>query len=220
MTIEPQPPTIEPDPAAVFAIALSLWENCEKTRRENDLNLSDCYNGYDQLMREIMRIANQFEDWCCHHINFNEFGEVWPYFLSDKFGAVCAATLGTEFLMEFCDDDCLRIALALKLPVISDGIMPIPVDLIAPNPVPNAGFRKFRIQTVRDSLADRQPNPYVMGDEPYDESFSEPYFSLYGVDTAGLHEHIADRDSYMKILQLAQRIAPAIAFPPIPTSSI
>jgi hypothetical protein len=218
MTAEHAIATPEPDPAAVFAIALSLWEGCEKSRRENDWNLSDCYNGYDQLMREIMRIANQFENWSCSHVNFDELGEVWPYYLGDKFGDACLSILGIERLMDFSEEDCLRIALALNLPVISDGIMPVPVDLTAPNPIAGAGFRQFRIQTVRDSVDDRQPSPYVVGDEPFDEEFCEPYFSLYGVDATELLEHIADRNSYGEILQLVRRLAPGIAFPLLPSS--
>jgi len=31
-------------------------------------------------MREVMRVANQFENWACRNVNFDEFNEVWPYF--------------------------------------------------------------------------------------------------------------------------------------------
>jgi len=208
---------IEPDSAAVFAVALSLWEICEKQRRENNWNISECYNGVDEFMREVMRIANQFENWACRHVNFNEFNEVWPYYLGDNFGVTCLSVLSFECLMDFGEGDCLRIALGLRLPVISDGKLPIPIDLTAVNPVAGAGFRKYRIQTLRDTLEDNEPMAFVAGDDPFDENFGSFYFSLYGVETTGELEHIADRPNYDGVLKLAQKLAPGIAFPVSPT---
>jgi hypothetical protein len=207
----------EPDSAAVFAVALSLWEICEKRRRENNLNISECYNGVDQFMREVMRIASQFENWACRHVNFNEFNEVWPYFLGDNFGATCLSVISLECLMDFGEGDCLRVALGLRLPVISDTKLPVPIDLIAANPVAGAGFQKYRIQTLRDTLEENEPTPFVAGDDPFDQNYGSFYFSLYGVETTGKLEHIADRKNYEEILKLAQKIAPGIAFPVSPT---
>jgi hypothetical protein len=51
--------TVEPDSAAVFSIALSLWEICERQSRETGFNISECYKGVDQFMREVMRIADR-----------------------------------------------------------------------------------------------------------------------------------------------------------------
>lgn len=40
------------DPAAVFAAANSLWEECRKVAfNDRSLDLSEAYNGWDQLMR-------------------------------------------------------------------------------------------------------------------------------------------------------------------------
>jgi hypothetical protein len=211
--------TVGPDSAAVFSIALSLWEICEKQSRETGFNISECYNGVDQFMREVMRIANQFEDWACRYVNFNEFAEVWAYYLGDNFGKTCLSVLSLSCLMEFNENDCLRVALQLKLPVNSGGNLPVPIDLTACNPVPAAAFCKFRIQTVRDSLQDNEPTPFVAGDEPFDENFSNFYFSLYGIESSGRLEHIADRRTYEQVLDLAQKIAPSIAFPVSPTFS-
>jgi hypothetical protein len=216
MNAEPGNATVDPDSAAVFSIALSLWEACEKNWRENHFNISACYNGVDQFMREVMRIANQFENWACCHVDFNEFNEVWPYYLGDNFGATCLSVMSLECLMDFDEDDCLRVALGLKLPVISDGKLPIPIDLTAVNSVTGSAFHKFRIQTVRNSLEDNEPVPFVAGDDPFDEDFSDLYFSLYGVDMTGLLEHIADRRSYNEILRLAEKLAPGIEFPVSP----
>jgi len=71
-----------PDPASVFACALSLWQACNKHADEEKLNLSDFYNGMDQFMREAMRVANLFEAWACLHIEFNDLEDVWPYVLA------------------------------------------------------------------------------------------------------------------------------------------
>jgi hypothetical protein len=120
--------------------------------------------------------------------------------------------------MDFGERECLRVAIGLRLPVIYDNKLPVPIDLTAANPVTGAGFQKFRIQTIRDSLEDNAPTPYVAGDDPFDEDFGTLYFSFYGVDSSGLLEHIADRRSYQEILSLAQNLMPAIDFPVSPTS--
>jgi hypothetical protein len=217
MKTEFQTATVEPDSAAVFAMALSLWEVCEKRWRETNFDISDCYNGVDQFMREVMRIANQFENWACHHVNFNEFNEVWAYYLGDNFGKTCLDILPMNCLMDFSKDDCLRVAMSLRLPVVSDGRLPVPIDMTALNPVPGAAFKKFRIQTVRNTLEDDEPTPFVAGDDPFDENFGSFYFSLYGVETSGVLEHIADRHNYEDVLNLAQKLAPLITFPVSPT---
>src|SRR2546422_2908149 len=80
--------TVEADPAAVFGCALSLWhERSKRAAADPTLNLSDCYAGWDELMRQVMRIANQFEQWACLHIFFDELNDVWPYMLEQRFGA-------------------------------------------------------------------------------------------------------------------------------------
>src|SRR5688572_21668190 len=61
----------EVDPAAVFAAATSIWDVCHKRAGDDPaLNLSDAYNGMDQLMREVMRIGETFEKWACLHVEF------------------------------------------------------------------------------------------------------------------------------------------------------
>jgi hypothetical protein len=210
--------TILPDSAAVFASALSLWQVCQKHAADDTkLNLSECYNGMDQFMREVMRVANQFETWSCLHIDFDELNDVWPYLLDDRFGETCLAVLSPSALAQFDDSDCLRVAIRLRLPVILDDELPIPIDLSAPNPISGTGFREFRIQTVRDSVEDGDPMPYTGDDEPFDEEFGRPYFGLYGVGEDGRLEHIADRRTYAEALSLAQKLAPGVAFPNAPT---
>jgi hypothetical protein len=218
MINEPDPATALPDPAAVFSCALSLWQ-ASQNRVSNDakLNLSECYHGMDQFMRELMRIANLFETWACEHLDFKELNDVWPYLMEDKFGNTCMGILQPTMLMHFDETDCLRVALHLRLPVILDGKLPVPFDLILPNPSINAGFREFRIQTIRDSVEYGQPVPFVADDEPFDEEFGIPYFGIYGIDANGELEHIADRPSYLEAIALARKIAPGIAVPLSPT---
>jgi hypothetical protein len=220
MNLEPQSAKILPDPAAVFSCALSLWQ-ATRTRALNDtgLNLSDSCNGMDQFMRELMRIATLFETWACENLNFNELNDVWPYLLEDRFGEACLDLLPPTSLARFDESDCLRAALRLKLPVNIDSKLPVPFDLTLPNPVVNAGFREFKIQTIRDSSEDRIAVPFVAGDEPFDEEFGIPYFGVYGIDADGKLEHIADRRTFLEARDLVQKLAPGIEFPSAPTFS-
>lgn len=217
MTTETESATILPDPAAVFASALSLWQACQKQANGQKLNLSECYNGMDEFMREVMRVGNQFESWACSHIDFDELNDVWSYLLQDKFGDACLDLILPSAVAQFDETDCLSVALHLRLPVMLDDRLPIPVDLAAPNPIAGTGFLEFRIQTVRNSLDHGDVVPFVADDDPLDEQFGERYFVLYGVGKDGKLEHIADRTTYGEVLNLAQKLAPGVAFPNSPT---
>jgi hypothetical protein len=106
----------QPDPAAVFAAAMSLWKECHRqSENEPQLNLSDCYSGIDGLMREIMRIAILFEVWSCEHVIFEELNDVWPYLLEDRFGQECLSFFLPDGLSEFGIGDCQRVAARLRL---------------------------------------------------------------------------------------------------------
>jgi hypothetical protein len=208
-------PQSQSDSAAIFAIAMSLWEACHKSAKANSqLNLSEAYNGLDQFMREIMQVASEFESWACHHIEFAELDEPWPYLLQDHFGETCLQVLLPDKLAVFDASDCLRVALLLGLSVKLDSNLPVPVDVIATNPFysTGSGFRKFRIQTVRNSVEDNDCVVYSAGDDPFDSNFGPPYFGLYGVGEDGLSEHIADRTSYSEAVRLAQKLAPGVNF--------
>ncbi len=206
------------DPAAVFAISHSLWQCCtQQAAVDPKLNLSDSYTGMDGFMREVMRIATQFETWACQHIAFDELDEVWPYLLQDKFGKCCLATLLPAALAAFDETDCLRIALRLKLPVRLSDSLRVPIDLRADNPMTGSGFVALRIQTVRCSREDGSMSPFTSDDEPFDEDFEAPLFGLYGVERNGEMEHIADRETYTAALDLAKKIAPGITFPSVPS---
>lgn len=107
----------QPDPAAVFGCALSLWQACWKPPKASEhVNLSECYNGGDEFMRVVMRVATRFETWASLHIAFDELDDVWPYMMEDRFGAACIAVMGVMNLAEFSDSDCLWVALQLRLP--------------------------------------------------------------------------------------------------------
>lgn len=202
------------DDAAIFAIASSLWTQLhELEAKDRSLNLSDHFNGVVQLMREVMRVGRQFEEWSCQHIDFDELTDVWPYLLQDRFAKTCFDLLRWEVLTQFDEDDCLRTALALQLPVRADVGLSVPVDVKAVLPKSDSSFVAFRIQTVRRDLEHGDICAYVMGDEPDDSNFSEPWFALYGMDDDGLCDHIADRKTYSALVALAHRLCPGIAFP-------
>jgi hypothetical protein len=207
-----------PDPAAVFATATSLWQACHKLAVADQLvDLSESYSGKDGLMREVMRIGSQFEAWACSHIAFEELDDVWPYLLEDRFGAACLSVIVPTALAQFDESDCLCVAMRLGLPVrLSEGLR-IPIDLHAPNPVTESSFFQFRIQTVRCMIEDDDTVPFTASDDPFDEEFGPPFFSLSGADRDGRLEHIADRRTYSEALSLAQKLAPGVAFPAAPT---
>ena len=108
----------EADPAGVFACANSLWRACQKAAIDNPgLDLSEAYNGYDQLMREVMRVGEVFEQWACVNVEFDRFAEVWPYLLEMRFGDVCVSLFGADGLANFSEADCLVVAWTLELPL-------------------------------------------------------------------------------------------------------
>jgi hypothetical protein len=217
MSTKTESAIVPPDSAAVFACALSLWQAGQKRANQDHLDISECYNGMDQFMREVMRVANQFEAWACLHVNFDEVNDVWPYFLEDRFGEACLAVLLPSALSNFDESFCLLVALRLRLPVMVDDALPIPINLNARNPVFQSAFRELRIQTVRRRNEDGEPTPYCCGDDPFDEEFGSPFFGLYGVAGDGILDHIADRGTYAEVLALVQKLAPGVNFPSVPT---
>lgn len=210
--------TDQADPAAVFACALSLWRECmRRSQSGRKVNLSECYNGGDEFMRVIMRVGNRFEEWACSHIDFEALEMAWPYFLEEAFGEACVALKNVTGLHEFCDIDCLQVALRLKLPVKAGGGLPVPVDVSAGNPIEESEFRRFRIQTVREGK-EGDIEPFTTADDPFDEKFGRPLFGLYGVCDDGMLEHIRDFDTYGAAVRLVRKLAPGIQFADTPHS--
>lgn len=211
--------TEPPDPAAVFACALSLWRECMRySRSGTQVNLSECYNGGDEFMRVIMRVGTRFEEWACKHIAFEGLEEVWPYLLEEKFGETYVALKGASSLDAFDDNDCLEVSLRLRLPVKVRDCLPVPIDISAWNPVVESEFRKFRIQTLRRC---NKSNVilYTATDAPFADSFGHPFFCLYGVCDDGLLKRIAEFDTYDAAVGLVRKLAPGIKFPDVPYSS-
>jgi hypothetical protein len=217
MTAAPSSSVCEPDPAAILGAAVSLKKACEDIARKERINLSECYNGGDEFMRQVMRVASLFETWCCEYLDFSQFSDVWPYLLEDKFGDAFLKVSFPTCLTEFDSMGCLRVAMELALPVrVVDGL-PVPVDLTSANPNPASPFRHFQIRTVRRHNQDNEIFQYTPRDEPDDEDFGAVFFGLYGLEVDGVAEHIADRDSYAQAVALAGKLAPGIQFPPTPT---
>lgn len=206
--------SVAPDSAGVFAVAHSLWQACfEAAERDERSDLSAAYNGIDQLMREVMRVGVLFEEWACTHVDFDEFGEVWPYFIAGNFGNAWVELGSACTVDQFDENECLRIAWHLGMPLRVDGTLPLPVDQIAENSVLGSKFSRFRIQTVRRSLEDDDIEPFTPVEEFFDEEFGPVFFALYGVFASGELEHIADRDTYAAAVELAQNLAPGVPFP-------
>ena len=202
-------PSEEVDPAAVFAIATSLRKACEEAEAADpSLDLVAAYNGWDQFTRELMRVAAMFEEWSCLHVAFDHLEHTWSYFLENSFGKACLKVMEAGGLASFDAVDCLRLAFRLRLPIWENGELPIPVDVIVDNTVVGSAFKAFRIQTVRDLLAEPQIVPYTESDDPFDENLGDRYFGIYGVDEEGFLEHIANRCSYVLARELVLNLAP------------
>lgn len=203
-----------PDPAAVFACAKSLHDAClEREEEDQGLDLSEAYQGMDVLMREVMRVGDEFENWACRHVAFHELAEVWPYLLEEQFGRACLEIMGADSFADFDADDCLRIAFKLRLPMRVDGSLPLPVCVEAQNPLADAEFQRLRIQTIRCEWDDdREVAAFTEEDDPFDENYSAPAFGIYGVKEDGL-EFIAERKTYAEARALSARLLPGIAFP-------
>lgn len=180
------------------------------------MNLSECYNGIDQFMREVMRVANQFETWACLHVDFANLNDVWPYLLQDRFGEACLALVLPSALAEFDDTDCLCVTIHLRLPILFDEALPLPINVTALNPISGSPFREFKIQTIRYSNDGEYSVPYSVDDDPYDEEFNSPNFVLFGIGERGLIEHIAERATYTEVVRLVRKLAPGVAFPDAP----
>lgn len=203
-----------PDPAAIFAAALSLWEAWTKAESMGEeLSLSDSYNGMDEFMRQVMRVADLFERWSCDHVFFDALDPMWPYLLHDKFGPACRCAMMPGHLDKFDATDCLRVAMSLQLPMRHSSGLPIPADTTAINPVPHSEFVSFRIQSVRDANEGQAAVPYTFDDEPFDEAFGSPYYALYGIRSDAVQEHIAMRPTFADLVRLAECLAPGIRFP-------
>lgn len=220
MNADTIPTSTDLDPAAVFAGALSLWNACWQAVDHNpSLNLSEAYHGGDEFMRQIMRVASLFENWCADKVEFEQLDEVWPYLLEDRFGDACLELMGTEAFSSFGEADCFRVAMHLTLPIkVLDGLS-VPVNLNAEHPDDASPFKQLQIRSVRRCLteADQDIRQYTIHDDPEDPEFSDVFYGLYGLDVDGIAEHIADRSTYKSARILALKIAPGVDFPEVPT---
>ena len=205
------------DPAAVLACALSLQSAYLNLQdKDPSFNISESYNGRDQFMREIMRVGELFEAWSAAHVHFDEFGEVWPYMLEEKFADACLKTIHPGALSSFDDADCFCTAIHLKLPLHGRNGLPIPVDLRRQNPLSASRFRFFQILSVRKHLGDNHIHPFSSMDDPADQSYGKIFYGLYGINGHGEAEHIADRHSYSDARSLAVALIPNLGFPEFP----
>jgi hypothetical protein len=206
------------DPAAVFAGALSLWNACwQAVDHDPALNLSQVYHGGDEFMRQLMRAASLFESWCGARIDFENLDDVWPYLLEDRLGDACLEVMGPECFASFDETDCLRVALHLRLPVrVLEGLA-VPVILTEENTNFESPFCQFQIRTVRRFEPEGDIRQYSVNDDPEDGDYGPVFFGLYGLESDGVAEHIADRDTYAGARELAMKLAPGVRFPESPT---
>lgn len=182
-------------------------------------NLSECFNGGDEFLRQMMRIGELFEAWACDHVAFEELEDVWPYYLEDHFGDACLHVLTPTGLPHFSREDCLRVALQLAIPIRYQDGLSLPLDIRAANTVPGSAFIEYRIRTVREDLEAHEIEPYTLNDDPIDDQFADVVLGLYGIQADGGVEHITNFSRYSDAAALAGKIAPGIDFPESPVLS-
>lgn len=201
-----------PDPAAVFACAKSLHDAClERAEVDPELNLSEAYQGMDVFMREVMRVGEEFEKWACRHVAFHELGDVWPYLLEERFGALCLEVMEADALAGFDGEDCLRIAFKLRLPMWVDGSLPLPFAVEARNPLAGAEFQRLRIETLRHEYGEHGGEAaFTQDDDPYDEHYAAPFFRISGVMEDGRLEAIAEKETYQAARAVLEKLLPGI----------
>jgi len=108
------------DPAAIYCMTRSLMDQLQINRSESE-SISGHYEGWDNAIRECVRVSTMFERWCCQHIDFDEFNGVWPYEMEDKFGEAVFEHQESKFQLEsFSEHDCGYVASILGLKLGAD----------------------------------------------------------------------------------------------------
>lgn len=204
------------DPAAIFCCAVSLRDAAMPISEASPITLSDAYSGWNGFLQEVMRVATLFETWATAHVAFDHLGEVWPYFMEDRFGTACVEVSDVWALAGFDKTDCLRIAQHLQLPLFYEEGPLLPLEVRARNPVAGSAFTELGIQTLRYSRLDEEDEPFRTGDDPWEEDCDPPCLALCGISAEGQWEPIARLATYREARSLAQKLAPGIDFPEKP----
>jgi hypothetical protein len=204
------------DPAAIFCCAVSLRDAAMPLSDAGDYTLSDAYSGWNGFLQEVMRVATLFETWATAHVAFDHLGEVWPYFMEDRFGDACVEVADVWALASFDEMDCVRIVQHLQLPLYYEDGLVIPLEVRARSTVAGSAFVEFSIQTVRRHLVDAEVVPFISGDELWDDDYELPRLALHGITAEGQRERIADFATYREAVALVAKLAPGIDFPERP----
>jgi hypothetical protein len=108
----------KPDPAAEFAAAMSLYSHilAQVADAEQIVEELEC-NEY--IMRGAMLVARAFEAWACGNVDFEEFDDVWPYILEDRFGVAFYEVWGRKGTLESVIGREAEIAKILSLPLLT-----------------------------------------------------------------------------------------------------
>ncbi|MDZ4744186.1 MAG: hypothetical protein SGI98_12320 [Verrucomicrobiota bacterium] len=108
-----------PDPAAIFGAAISLWIQANQMEdTDENFCISDIFSGRDGFMWVIMNVTKRFEEWSCNYINFEMIDEPWPYILEEQFGPSCANCISFSLLGKIDNNDFMKIALDMNIPLI------------------------------------------------------------------------------------------------------
>ena len=69
---------------------------------------------------------------------------------------------------------------------------------------------------MRLHRTDGEVEPFIRGDNPWDEDYELPRLTLCGITAEGQREHIANFTTYRDAVSLVTKLAPGIDFPERP----
>lgn len=110
------------DPSALtngIQSLLRTFEQRNSVHYVEKINLSHVYEGHDEFERRVAWAALTFENWATEHVDFETFGDVWPYYLDEHLGEAVLDRVGFDGLPErgLDRDLCESIARKLNLPL-------------------------------------------------------------------------------------------------------
>jgi len=113
------------DSVSVWYAAHSILDHMRSKPDETQTYLCDLHGGECGFMYHAIDRAESFEDWACKHVDFDSFGECWPYWLDCSFGKlldVADETVGAG------DSGNLAVAILGGLPI--KDVSPVQIETV------------------------------------------------------------------------------------------
>lgn len=74
------------DSVSVWYAAHSMLDHMRSKPMETQDHISDMHGGECGFMNDAIERAESFDAWSTDHVDFDAFGECWPYWLDCSFG--------------------------------------------------------------------------------------------------------------------------------------